>query len=258
MSVTPAKNSVKNSRRRGIAIGAGVLTAAVLLGVFSYTATKPDAASSGASASSGDKPAAEVSSDPRNSGVHEQLLKLARRDTKDPLAQGRADAPVVLIEYADFKCGYCGKFARDTEPALVKKYVDDGTLRIEWRNFPIFGAESEGAARAAWAAGQQGRFWEFHEAAFATGAKEKGFGPGQLDELARTAGVKDLDRFRADRESDAAKKSVNQDREEAYRLGATSTPSFLVNGKPLAGAQPEETFTQAIEAAKDAAKDAAK
>ncbi len=70
-------------------------------------------------------------------------MKLARRDAGDALAQGRADAPVVLIEYADFKCGYCGKFARDTEPALVKKYVDDGTLRIEWRNFPIFGAESE-------------------------------------------------------------------------------------------------------------------
>ncbi|MFP3989451.1 thioredoxin domain-containing protein [Streptomyces sp. E11-3] len=255
MSVTPAKNSAQTSRRRGIALGAGVLTAAVLLGVFSYTATKPDGASSSSStssAASGDKPAAEVSSDPQE-GAYAELEKLARRDAKDPLAQGRADAPVVLIEYADFQCSYCGKFARDTEPALVKKYVDDGTLRIEWRNFPIFGAKSEAAARAAWAAGRQGRFWEFHEAAFAPGAKEKGFGAGRLDELARTAGVEDLARFRKDRESDAAKRAVDKDREEAYGLGATSTPSFLVNGRPLAGAQPEETFTQAIEAAKQAA-----
>ncbi|MHC0431519.1 DsbA family protein [Streptomyces sp. O3] len=263
MSVTPAKNS---SRRRGIAIGASVLAAAALLGFLSYTATKPDGASatvvtSSAAPSSPSSPssasAADGSSDPQ-SGVYAELEKLARRDAKDPLAQGRADAPVVLIEYADFQCGYCGKFARDTEPALVKKYVDDGTLRIEWRNFPIFGEKSEAVARAAWAAGQQGKFWEFHEAAYATDAKAKGFGAARLDELARTAGVADLDRFREDRDSDAARAAVDKDREEAYGLGATSTPSFLVNGRPLAGAQPEATFVQAIEAAKETAEAKAK
>ncbi|MFC7310165.1 DsbA family protein [Streptomyces monticola] len=244
-----SKTPTGPSKSRGIAIGAAVLVAALLLGVFSFTATRPDSKETDAS----DTPAADVSADPRN-GVYPELEKLARRDAKDPLAQGKADAPVVLVEYADFKCGFCGKFARDTEPDLVKKYVDAGTLRIEWRNFPIFGEESEAAARGAWAAGQQGRFWQFHEAAYADGSKEKGFKPDRLADLAKQAGVGDLDRFKKDLDSAAAKAAVGKDTEEAYKLGATSTPSFLVNGRPIAGAQPEETFTQAIEEAAAAAK----
>jgi Protein-disulfide isomerase len=156
---------------------------------------------------------------------------------------------VVLIEYADFKCGYCGKFARDTEPVLIEKYVKKGVLRIEWRNFPIFGEESEGAARAAWAAGRQGRFWEFHRAAYAEDAKEKGFGEERLTALAREAGVPDIARFTRDLDSAEAKRAVTRDQEEGYGLGATSTPSFLVNGRAIAGAQPLETFTAAIDAA---------
>ncbi|MGN9791494.1 thioredoxin domain-containing protein [Streptomyces sp. OZ13] len=232
--------------RKPLAIGTGVLVAALLLGFASYTATKPDAPAGGSSA------VADVSADPRD-GVHPALEKLARRDAADPLAVGRADAPVVMVEYADFQCGYCGQFARDTEPELIKKYVEDGTLRIEWRNFPIFGEESEAAARASWAAGRQGRFWEFHAAAYAEGAKEKGFGKERLDALAREAGVADLGRFARDLNSEAARQAVKKDQEEAYGLGATSTPSFLINGRPIAGAQPMATFTEAIEAAKQAA-----
>ncbi|TXS55846.1 DsbA family protein [Streptomyces sp. t39] len=232
-----------SSPRRPIAVGAGVLVAALLLGYASYSATKPSAAGPGGA------PAVAESSAAPGGNTHPELLKLARRDAGDPLAAGRADAPVVMVEYADFQCGYCGKFARDTEPELMRKYVENGTLRIEWRNFPIFGAESEAAARASWAAGRQGRFWQFHAAAYADGAKEKGFGAARLRELAREAGVADLDRFDRDTRSGAARDAVARDQEEGHGLGAASTPSFLVNGRPIAGAQPMETFTEAIEAA---------
>ncbi|MFJ9577969.1 DsbA family protein [Streptomyces sp. NPDC101191] len=232
-------------KSKPVVIVAGVALAATLLGVVSYATTKPSSPSGSS--------VAEVSADP-SAGVYPELEAYARRDAKDGLALGRADAPVVLIEYADFKCGYCGKFARDTEPALVKKYVEAGTLRIEWRNFPIFGEESEAAARASWAAGRQGRFWEFHKAAYAPGAKEKGFGKERLTALAKEAGVADLARFTRDADSAAAREAVSRDQEQGYALGATSTPSFLVNGRPIAGAQPMETFTDAIEAAAGAAK----
>ncbi|MFF8292816.1 DsbA family protein [Streptomyces sp. NPDC016309] len=221
-------------------LGAGVVVAAALLGLVSYTATKPAERSPAVVAEA---------SEGAPAGVHPELERYARRDAGDPLAVGRADAPVVLIEYADFKCGYCGKYARETEPELIEKYVDGGVLRIEWRNFPIFGEESERAARAAWAAGRQGRFRQFHRAAFAEGAKEQGFGPERVTALARAAGVPDLGRFARDLDSAAAREAVADDREQAYALGATSTPSFLVNGRPIAGAQPMETFTSAIEAA---------
>ncbi|MGW6418056.1 DsbA family protein [Streptomyces sp. NPDC055055] len=240
---TSRPTSTSPSKARPVMIVAGVAAAAVLLGVVSYTATKPS--SPGAAGSSA---VAEVSADP-SAGVHPELEAYARRDAADGLAMGRADAPVVLVEYADFKCGYCGKFARDTEPALVRRYVANGTLRIEWRNFPIFGEESEAVAHASWAAGRQGRFWEFHKAAYAEGAKEKGFGRERLAALAKEAGVPDAARFAKDAEGAAAREAVRKDQEEGYALGATSTPSFLVNGRPIAGAQPLETFTEAIEAA---------
>ncbi|MFF7179710.1 thioredoxin domain-containing protein [Streptomyces sp. NPDC008121] len=241
-------SSGRSSRTTPVLIVSGVAVAAALLGVVSYTATKPSSPGSGGASS-----VAEVSADP-TAGVYPELEAYARRDAADKLALGRPDAPVVLIEYADFKCGYCGKFARDTEPELIRKYVEKGVLRIEWRNFPIFGEESEAAARASWAAGQQGRFWEFHRAAYAEGAKEKGFGADRLAALAKEAGVADLTRFTRDTDSAAARAAVTKDQEQGYTLGATSTPSFLINGRPIAGAQPMEAFTDAVDAAAKAAK----
>ncbi|MYY05159.1 MULTISPECIES: DsbA family protein [unclassified Streptomyces] len=241
-----ARGKARATSRKPLLYGAGVIAVAALLGYVSYRATAPEPRSAGSSV------AADVTADPQD-GVYPELAKLARRDSGDKLALGRADAPVVLIEYADFKCGYCAKFARDTEPALVKKYVDEGVLRIEWRNFPIFGAESEAVARASWAAGQQDRFWEFHRAAYAEGVKEKGFGKDRLKALARRAGVADLDRFARDTDGPAAAAAVGEDQEQGYSIGATSTPSFLINGRPIAGAQPIETFTDAIERAAAAA-----
>lgn len=237
----PAPTRSSSSAKKPVLIGLAVVTAAGILGYVSYRATAPDSPAS-------ETPVTATTAGP-DSDLHRELAELARRDADDKLAQGRTDAPVVLIEYADFQCGYCGKFARDTEPELIKRYVDDGTLRIEWRNFPIFGEGSEAAARASWAAGQQDRFWAFHRAAYAEGAKEKGFGKARLRALARQAGVKDLDRFARDTDSTAAANAVGEDREQAYGIGASSTPSFLVNGRPLAGAQPTAVFTQAIEAA---------
>ncbi|MFD9012933.1 DsbA family protein [Streptomyces sp. NPDC059552] len=237
-------SSTSKTSTKPLLISAGVALAAITLGIVSWQATAPDAAGSAGSGSGSGAVAA-----PRTDPAAE-LKALARRESGDKLAVGRADAPVVLIEYSDFKCGYCAKFARDTEPELVKKYVADGTLRIEWRNFPIFGAESEAAARAAWAAGQQDRFEAFHAAAYADGSKDKGFAEPRLVELAREAGVPDLERFKADLAGEQAAAALKRDQEEGYRIGVTSTPSFLLNGRPIAGAQPLDTFTAAIARAK--------
>lgn len=243
--------SRSTSPRKPLLISAGVAIAAVTFGIVSWQATAP--ADGPAGQSSGSAAAAAPRTDPAA-----ELKALARREAGDKLAVGRADAPVVLIEYSDFKCGYCGKFARDTEPELVKKYVEDGTLRIEWRNFPIFGADSEAAAKAAWAAGQQDRFEQFHAAAYAEGSKEKGFGEARLSELAGQAGVPDLERFKKDMAGEQAAAALQKDQEEGYRIGVSSTPSFLINGQPIAGAQPLDAFAAAIAKAKAQAQAAAK
>lgn len=239
-------------RTRGTIVAAVVIFAVLILGLASLTATpggpsNTPVATPSTSATDG----AQTQMSPE---LERALLALARRDADDGSAVGRADAPVVMIEYADFQCAYCGKFARDTHPQLMK-YVQDGTLRIEWRSFPIFGEESTAAARAGYAAAQQGRFWEFYGIAFAKERKlnSGAFAPGKLEKMAREAGVPDLGRFRTDMESKAAKDAIDRDSQEGYAIGVTSTPAFLVNTQPILGAQPLEVFEAAIEQARSTA-----
>ncbi|WP_160668527.1 DsbA family protein [Pseudarthrobacter sp. ATCC 49987] len=180
-----------------------------------------------------------------------EKLDMSRRKAGDPTAIGSQDAPVILVEYADYRCPFCGLFSRDTLPPLVAKYVDRGDLRVEWRDLPVFGAESSAAAVAGRAAGEQGRFWEFNKAVY-TIAPERGHAElprERLVQLAGDAGVPDLKKFEADLDSADLKAAVSKDAQEAASLGATGTPTFLVNDTPLVGAQPMASFEKAIDAA---------
>ncbi|KNB49405.1 DsbA family protein [Streptomyces caatingaensis] len=199
------------------------------------------------------KPSASSSADPQQALYNQVERTTSRRAEDDPMAVGKPDAPVVMVEYADYQCSFCGKFTRDSQPELIKKYVDTGVLRIEFRNFPIFGEPSVRAARASWAAGQQGRFWQFHDEVYAKTRKGDALAEDKLVDLARTAGVRDLDRFRSDMNGSAAADAVKKDQEQGYGIGVSSTPSFLVGGRPVAGAQPMEEFEAAIAQAKAAA-----
>lgn len=237
---------------RGTVVAVITLFAVLALGLASLTAAPGGAPSTPVadpSASAADGARTQMSPE-----LERALLALARRDAGDGSAAGRVDAPVVMIEYADFQCAYCGKFARDIHPQLMK-YVQDGTLRIEWRSFPIFGEESMTAARAGYAAAQQDRFWEFYRIAFAKEHKPNSgtFTPGELEKMAREAGVPDIGRFRTDMDSDAAGDSIARDSQEGYTLGVTSTPAFLVNTQPILGVQPLEVFEAAIEQARSTA-----
>ncbi|WP_031089181.1 DsbA family protein [Streptomyces sp. NRRL WC-3549] len=237
------------SRKRTIAAIA-TITAAGALAALAFTL---DGSSSDREQPTGNSPVTTHSSAPEP--ADKSLLALARRTPDDALAVGQADAPVVMIEYSDFQCPFCGRFARETEPELVRSYVEKGVLRIEWRNFPVFGEESEQAALAGWAAGRQKKFWQFHKVAYSkTRERNQGeFADEELVAMARTAGVPDIEKFRSDMVSDEGRAAVRKDQEEGYRLGVTSTPAFLVNGTPILGAQPTATFEQAVEAAAEAA-----
>ena len=180
----------------------------------------------------------------QQAGISEQV---ARRTADDPLALGDPDAPVVLVEFADFRCPFCGVFARETKPELMS-LVEDGTLRIEFRDLPIFGEQSTEAAHAARAAAAQGRFWEFYDAVFAD-APERGHADLDRETLlahARTAGVPDMARFETDMSSPEVAQAVEADLQEAYALGANSTPAFIVGDTPVLGAQPTEVFVNLI------------
>ncbi|AXK31678.1 DsbA family protein [Streptomyces armeniacus] len=245
-------NASRNNRTKTTLVLALVLVAALgLIGLSAFAGADSDS-------DSGGKPAdTDTGTDARDSTSAQEraLLALQRRTAGDPAAMGDKDAPVVLIEYSDFQCPFCGKFARDTKPELVEKYVDAGVLRLEWRHFPIFGDESQAAARAGWAAGEQGRFWEFHDLAYGKERKKNSgeFADGKLTAMAKAAGVKDLAKFKRDMESQAARQAVARDATEGQGLGVTSTPAFLINSTPLLGAQPTAVFKEAIDRARKAA-----
>ncbi|MDI2129756.1 DsbA family protein [Yinghuangia seranimata] len=169
------------------------------------------------------------------------------RTEGDPMARGRVDAPVLMIEYADFNCGYCVRFSRETEPELLRRYIDTGVVRFEFRNYPIRGGNSSDLAQAAWAAGRQGRFWEFHDEIYVNGTRTDG--PEGALEVARAAGVPDLERFQEDWHSGEARAAVDRDVRAGRDAGAEMTPTFTVNGKVMVGALPMEDFSAEIDRA---------
>jgi protein-disulfide isomerase len=135
------------------------------------------------------------------------------------------------------------------EPELVQRYVNDGTLRLEWRDFPYLGRESRRAAVAARAAQEQGRFWEYHDVLFENqkGENNGAFSDENLVAFAEKAGL-DVERFEATLESGEYEEVVDKGFREAQDAGIQGTPSFTINGQPLVGAQPVEIFARAIEA----------
>jgi protein-disulfide isomerase len=130
----------------------------------------------------------------------------------------------------------------------VEEYVEDGTLRVEWRDFPYLGQESLNAAVAARAAQEQGKFWEYHELLYRN--QSGGFSVEKLLGLANEAGL-DVERFEEDLSSpDRYTKVVAEDFREGQERGISGTPTFVINGQVIAGLQPVEVYEDAIERAK--------
>ena len=133
------------------------------------------------------------------------------------------------------------------EPKLYEKYVEDGTLRIEWRDFPYRGQESLNAAVAARAAQAQGRFWEYHDLLF--DSQFSGFGDENLLALAGEADL-DVQRFEGDYERTRYAEVVQEDFRHGQRIGVNGTPTFFVNDQVIVGLQPLGAFERAIEDAR--------
>ena len=133
------------------------------------------------------------------------------------------------------------------EPKLYKEYVRDGTLRIEWRDFPYRGQESVNAAVAARAAQAQGKFWEYHDLLYDN--QSSGYSDENLIALAGKAGL-DTRRFERDYKSARYEGVVRADFKKGQDLGVSGTPTFFINGKVLVGLQPLGVFEKAIEDAR--------
>lgn len=154
---------------------------------------------------------------------------------------GPDNAPITIVEFSDFQCPYCQKSVAVLKE-LRRQYGDK--IRMVYRDYPGPNHPfAQGAAEAAHCAGEQGKFWEYHDALFAdqsssTGwdfaavAQEVKLEPAPFSECLTTG------RYR---------ESIKRDQQEGVALGIASTPTFFINGRPLVGARSMADFTALID-----------
>jgi protein-disulfide isomerase len=166
-------------------------------------------------------------------------------------AMGDPNSPVKIIEFSDFQCPYCARFHQETEQQIVDMYVSTGKVYFVYRSYGAWiGAESQKAAEAAYCAGDQNKFWEYHDILFnnQSGENVGDFANDRLNAFASTLGL-DMNQFKACFNSGKYTERVLQDGTDGKAAGITGTPGFTVNGQLIDGAQPFSVFQTAIDTA---------
>jgi protein-disulfide isomerase len=189
-----------------------------------------------------------------------EILTVTPKDR--PQAQGNSmgdpNAPVKIIEYSDFQCPFCKQFSETTEQGIIDNFVATGKVYFTFRsmgnfvsrNIGLGGTESRDAAEAVYCASDQGKFWEYKDILYANslGEDEGYFARVRLEKMAEAIGL-DVTQFNDCLDSQKYRDRVEQDGMDGQAAGVTGTPSFLINGKLIVGAQPYATFQKEIESA---------
>ena len=182
---------------------------------------------------------------PRPAAAQESLVKSFLEGLGREPTLGPEEAPVWIVEFSDFQCGYCRRFWLDTLPNLKQSYIERGKVRFTYRHFAILGKPSERAALAAECAAEQKRFWPYHDRLFEKQGKSV-FTESNLRQFARDVGL-DGGRFGACLDGAKYRQKVERETATAVHLGGRGTPLFFVNQKLLPGAQPFTLFQKIIE-----------
>ncbi len=185
--------------------------------------------------------AAKAEEDRAKAQVEEQFKNPVKIDIGKSPVKGPAGAKVTIIEFSDFQCPFC-KRGRDTMDELAKAYPND--VKVVFKHLPLsFHEQAEPAARASWAAQQQGKFWEYHDELFNNQDKL-----GDEFYLATAKKFKlDEAKFKADMASEAAGAQIKEDAQLGSKNGIQGTPGFFVNGVAVKGAYPASHFKGIID-----------
>lgn len=229
---------LRQSRRLNIVLAA--IAAFLLVVVISQQAGRPSLQ------------AAPEAVKPTASATGKSLAaQVARNQVGDPMAWGDPSAPVLMVQWTDFRCPFCAAFSRDTLPVLFSQYIDTGKVRLELHDAALFGDQSVDAAVAARAAGAQGKYHEYMTAVYA--AAPAGGHPdlpkGKLIGFAQQAGVADINKFTAALSDEGLRKQVTDATAHAQQLGVNSVPFFVIGNQVVSGARPAANFQAAIESA---------
>jgi protein-disulfide isomerase len=155
--------------------------------------------------------------------------------------RGPADAPVVIVEFGDFQCPYCG----DMEPVVQRLLADyDGQILFAFKQFPIeYHRHARLASEASLAAHAQGQFWPYHDLLY---ANQDALERADLEAYAAEVGL-DLDLFRADLDAGTWAVEVDDDYWQGINVGVTGTPAFYINGRAAFGALPYDLLKDVVE-----------
>jgi protein-disulfide isomerase len=145
---------------------------------------------------------------------------------------GDSSAPVTVIEYGDPQCSSCKFFSEKVAPDLVSSEVKPGNVKYEFRPYLIIGPDSKPAMRAALAAGEQNRFWNYLQLFYLNqGGENSGYVTDQfMTTIARGAGVPDIDKWNTDRNDSKWDAVIQQGSTQAQSFGFNGTPSIVVEG----------------------------
>ena len=211
-----------------------VLAAGLVLGFFVGQATRTTAPSSGVAQRPGPTPPTRQRPPPDST--------VFRLPVEDSPARGPADALVTLVEFSDYQCPFCRQ-AHVTVTQVEKKYA--GKVRVVMKQFPLVSMHPQAmaAAKAAIAAGMQGRYWEMHDRLFGSSQ----FDPDTLERYAKEIGL-DVDRWKRDQADPKLAAIVQRDMDLATNVNVSGTPAFFVNGRRLpGGAAPLDAFSSLID-----------
>jgi len=165
---------------------------------------------------------------------------------------GDPNAKITIVEFGDYQCTYCHLFHQNTKDALLQQYVDTGKVNFVFRDYPLNGPDSVFAADAAYCAGDQGKYWQYHDELYKNWGGEKTGWVNQksLDAFATTVGL-DLSTFDKCLSDKKYEQKVLDNQKFGNTIGIDGTPSFVVfNSKDITkivGAQPLSVFQQVID-----------
>lgn len=240
----------RGGRRRDLFLPISILAAAVMVcaALVFVALYKGGGSAAPAAQNNGAAPAAATTTE-----TAAQAMTLGPRDA----ILGNANAPVTLIEYGDYQCPFCGEFFSQTEPEIVQNYVNTGKVRMVFRDYAFLGPESTVAANAAQCAEDQNKLWAYHDALYSAkvaddangGQEDDGFfSTTELLKLGQQVGL-DMTTFTSCVDNNTDANIVTQEKTAADAVGIDSTPSFLINGQQITGAQPYSVFESAINSA---------
>lgn len=161
---------------------------------------------------------------------------------------GEDDAPVTIVEFSDYECPFCARFYQQTLPQIKSQYIDTGKVKLVFRDFPLsFHPQAEPAAIAANCAGEQGKYFEFHDQIFNNGGAA---GKSSVDykKWAQELGL-DVTKWESCLSDAAQRQEIQKDLQDGTAAGISGTPGFIINGQLVSGAQPFSVFQQVIDAA---------